>query len=80
MNVLDVLELAKADALVLEYVSGGSIGSVLHTGRVPPRDREVAGAPGAVHRTGLLHCDLKPDNVLIDVIGHARLTDFGVAR
>ncbi len=86
VNVLDVLELPRADALVLEYVPGGTVGSVLGTGLVPPRDKalrwitDVAAALSAVHEAGLLHCDLKPENVLIDATGSARLTDFGVAR
>jgi hypothetical protein len=86
VQVLDVLELPRADALVLEYVPGGTLGSVLETGIVPPREQAlrwitgVAAALSAVHAAGLLHCDLKPDNVLIDASGQARLTDFGVAR
>ncbi len=86
VNVLDVLALQYADALVLEYVSGGTIGSVLETAQIPPRDQAlrwihgVSAALAAVHGAGLVHCDLKPDNVLVDAGGNARLTDFGVAR
>jgi len=41
---------------------------------------EVARAVGFAHGRGVIHRDLKPDNVLVDPEGHARLTDFGLAK
>lgn len=41
---------------------------------------ELAGAVGYAHSLGLLHLDLKPDNVLLDEQGRAQIADFGLAR
>jgi serine/threonine-protein kinase len=41
---------------------------------------QVGAGLAAVHRAGLIHRDFKPDNVLIDREGHARVADFGLAR
>ena len=41
---------------------------------------EVAAGLEAAHAAGLIHCDVKPGNILLDAEGHALLCDFGVAR
>ena len=39
----------------------------------------MAGAIETAHRAGILHRDIKPDNILLDAAGAYRLTDFGIA-
>ena len=71
--------------LVMAYVSGGSLKERIARGPLPLSEvevllRQIASAMDYAHRHGVLHRDIKPDNVLIDSEGHALLADFGVAK
>jgi formylglycine-generating enzyme required for sulfatase activity len=69
----------------MPFVAGESLRSRLQReGRVPPAEaasilRDVADALSYAHRHGVVHRDIKPDNILL-ADGHAVVTDFGVAR
>lgn len=71
--------------LVMEYVEGTSLARVLATrGRVPLAAALILGmqvcrALEAVHRRGVLHRDVKPENILLTAEGQLKLSDFGVA-
>ncbi len=69
--------------LVMEYVPGGDLAARSQAGDVPDPEqlaRELLSALRSIHAAGVLHRDIKPQNVLIDGAGHARLTDFGIAQ
>jgi eukaryotic-like serine/threonine-protein kinase len=84
-----IFEVGQVDArpyLVLEYIDGPPLSEVLLTG---PLDEplalrlaiDIVGPLAAAHRAGLVHRDVKPDNVIVGGDGTARLIDFGlVAR
>jgi beta-lactam-binding protein with PASTA domain len=72
--------------LVLQLVEGPSLRDVLRrTGRLSPRQAlallgPAAAGLGAAHAAGLVHRDVKPENILIGADGTVRITDFGLAR
>ena len=68
--------------LVMEYIEGGDLAVRLETGKAPPAEElaeQLLSALRHIHAAGVLHRDIKPQNVLVDGHGHARLTDFGIA-
>jgi serine/threonine protein kinase len=69
--------------LVMEYVDGGDLGARLRTADAPepePLAEQLLGALRHIHAAGVIHRDIKPNNVLVDHYGEARLTDFGIAQ
>lgn len=70
----------------MRLVDGGSLRDMLQArGPLTPADAvaivaQVASALGAAHADGLVHRDVKPENVLINADGFAYLVDFGIAR
>ncbi|HET7769256.1 MAG TPA: protein kinase [Chloroflexota bacterium] len=74
-----------AHYLVMEYVPGSTLKDViLRRGRRPEREalqisREIALALDAAHRHGVVHRDVKPQNVMLDTDGGVKVLDFGIA-
>ncbi|MCS7237176.1 MAG: protein kinase [Thermoguttaceae bacterium] len=70
---------------VMEYMPHGSLADRLAEGPLPPAEvvrllRDIAQGLVHAHNKGVLHCDLKPANVLLDHDGRARIADFGQSR
>ena len=72
--------------LVMEYVPGSTLRDVIRAkGRLSPGEAvavmdHVLAALGAAHAAGLMHRDVKPENVLVTPDGRVKVTDFGLAR
>lgn len=72
--------------LVMELIEGGTLRELLNErGPMPPHAvvavlRPVLGALGIAHRAGLVHRDVKPENILIADAGGVKVVDFGLVR
>jgi len=71
--------------IAMEHVPGGSLKDLItRRGLLDPAEAarlasQVAGALGIAHERGIVHRDVKPQNVLIDEAGDAKVADFGIA-
>ena len=88
-HVVPVLEVGEHDGvpyLVQPYIEGGSLADRLAAERrlpastVLPICREVAQGLDALFAGGMVHRDVKPGNVMLDLDGTAHITDFGLAK
>lgn len=79
-------ETKKHLCLVMEYVEGGDCATLLKTIGPLPSDMarfyfaETVLAVEYLHSYGIVHRDMKPDNLLITALGHIKLTDFGLSK
>ncbi|KAF3918519.1 Phototropin-2 [Orbilia brochopaga] len=71
--------------LIMEFLPGGDLMTMLIKYEVFSEDvtrfymAECVLAIEAVHKLGFIHRDIKPDNILIDINGHIKLSDFGLS-
>jgi serine/threonine-protein kinase len=86
VTIYDVGEQGDRPFIVMEYLAGGSLEQKLHDeGAQPPAQalawlEQAANALDAAHRNGVVHRDVKPANLLLDVHGRVHVADFGIAR
>ena len=82
----DLLEGRKIYYIVMEYVEGQTLKDLIdEEGKLSNHDIidysvQIAQALKSAHASGIIHRDIKPQNILIDKFGLAKVTDFGIAR
>jgi tetratricopeptide (TPR) repeat protein/TolB-like protein len=85
VQIFDLVETDDALWIVLELVEGPTLAELLRQGpldlaRLLALGREIAEGLAEAHGRGLLHRDLKAENVVVTRAGHAKILDFGLAK
>ena len=88
-NVCQMFDLNEEEGshyITMEYVRGEDLKRLirkmgqLSVGQVIPIAKQVCEGLAEAHRLGVIHRDLKPQNIMVDEEGNARIMDFGIAR
>jgi serine/threonine-protein kinase len=87
-NIVTVIDRGQQDGrqyIVFEFVEGQNLKQIVAHGPLPVGEAlefalQVGGALAFAHDRGLVHRDVKPQNVLLNEEGQAKVTDFGIAR
>ncbi len=87
VNVFDSFEDNGTAYIVMEYLDGATLKQHMAAkgGALPPAEAAVImegllSALGSIHRKGIIHCDVSPDNIFVLPDGRVKLLDFGAAR
>jgi len=83
--VYDVGEEEGQPFFVMRYMAGGSLSVLIEEGKLSLQDtariiERIAVALDHAHRLGIIHRDIKPDNILFDIHDNPYISDFGVAK
>ncbi|HEU5101096.1 MAG TPA: Stk1 family PASTA domain-containing Ser/Thr kinase [Roseiflexaceae bacterium] len=88
-NIVDIYDVGQDDDIhyiVMEYVAGSDLKALLMRNGALPVDQAVyvaecvANGLDAAHRVGLVHRDVKPQNIIVGEQGQVKITDFGIAK
>ncbi|MCA9491178.1 MAG: serine/threonine protein kinase [Myxococcales bacterium] len=85
IRLYDLRDDVETPYMAMEYMEGGTVARRLTRGPIHPRQaltiaQQLCNALAAAHDAGIVHRDVKPQNLLLDRAGHMKLADFGVAQ
>lgn len=86
VNLLDIGQEGELRYLVMEYVNGRTLKEVIvQKGALPPTvaaqiSIRILSALQHAHENGIIHRDIKSQNILVNTNGHIKVSDFGIAR
>lgn len=77
--------LGTCDFIVMQYVKGKTLKYIIEESRLSLEQkieiiRQISLGLQAAHNSGIVHCDIKPDNIMIDENGQVKILDFGLAH
>jgi len=87
-NIVTIHDFGQTDRyfyLLMEYVDGVNLRQAMQAGRFAPTEAlalvpKICDALQYAHGEGVLHRDIKPDNILLDARGRLKIADFGIAK
>jgi serine/threonine protein kinase len=87
-NIVTIYDFGRADGLfyfIMEFVDGMNLRQLLDVNRIAPREAlaivpQICDALQYAHDQGIIHRDIKPDNILLDRQGRVKVADFGLAK
>ncbi len=85
VNLIDAGEVGDVSYLAMEYVDGQTLKELIHqTGGIAQEDAvrftlQILAALGHAHQCGIIHRDVKPQNVMVSRAGQVKVGDFGIA-
>src|SRR5438128_4382752 len=87
-NIAHIYEIGEADGthfIAMEYIDGDTLNEKIHRDKAPLQKllkylAQVAEGLAKAHAAGVVHRDLKPDNIMVTREGYAKILDFGLAK